>query len=256
MALLEVRNLSVKFAEKTVLKQLSFAALNKGTVTALVGSNAAGKSTLLRCLVGEYKSQQQVFIEQQALEQLARSSRPAYVPQDINMPCALRVFEAILLAIKQGGSWQVSSAELKQVEQQLEQLNISHLAQQSLSSLSGGQRQLVSIAQALIQKPKIIVLDEPTSALDLQRQYEVLSLLKNLARQHKISILMVIHDLNHVLNFCDQVLVLHQGQLYAQGAPQTVLTPELLAEVYGVQARLEYCSKGSAILLVDNALTS
>ena len=256
MDLLKVTDLSVSFAKRPILRRLSFGPLKAGTITALLGSNAAGKSTLLKRLAGELSGAGQVEVLGQPLESWPtfHPHRPAYVPQDISMNSSLRVFEAVLLASKQGGAWGVKDQELDKVSQMLQTLEIEHLADQELAALSGGQRQLVSIAQALIRQPRVLLLDEPTSALDLQNQYEVFDLLRRVARDQAMCIVMAIHDLNHALHFSDQVVVLHQGSVEALGAPLDVLSPALLNKVYGVQARLEVCSQGRPFLLVDRSV--
>jgi len=132
-------------------------------------------------------------------------------------------------------------------------LEIEDLASRHLTELSGGQRQLVSLAQALVRSPRVLLLDEPTSALDLQRQVEVLELLRALARGKGLCVVIAIHDLNQALRFADQVAVLGGGRIVASGAPVEVLTPALLREVYGVEARLERCSRGVPFLAVDGS---
>ena len=132
-------------------------------------------------------------------------------------------------------------------------LEIEDLASRHLTELSGGQRQLVSLAQALVRSPRVLLLDEPTSALDLQRQVEVLELLRALARGQGLCVVIAIHDLNQALRFADQVAVLGGGRIVASGAPVEVLTPALLREVYGVEARLERCSRGVPFLAVDGS---
>ena len=125
----------------------------------------------------------------------------------------------------------------------LHTLRIQALADRELAALSGGQRQLVSIAQALIRQPRILLLDEPTSALDLKRQFDVLTLIRELSRQRRFCALIAIHDINHALRFADQVVVLHDGAVQAYGPPRDAVTPSLLARVYGVGARVEACSQ-------------
>lgn len=256
MDLLNVTNLSASFASRQILHKLSFGPLKAGSLTALLGSNAAGKSTLLKCLAGELGGTGQVEVLGQPLESWPpfHPHRPAHVPQDISMNSSLRVFEAILLASKQGGGWGVEDQELDKVSQMLKTLQIQALADRELAALSGGQRQLVSIAQALIRQPRLLLLDEPSSALDLQNQYEVFDLLRRVAQEQAMCIVMAIHDLNHALRFSDWVVVLHQGQVEAIGPPLDVLTPELLEKVYGVQARVEMCSQGHPFLLVDQSV--
>lgn len=256
MDLLNVTDLSVSFASRQILHKLNFSPLKAGSVTALLGSNAAGKSTLLKRLAGELGGTGHVEVLGQPLESWPpfHPHRPAHVPQDISMSSSLRVFEAVLLACKQGGRWGVEDQELDKVSQMLKTLQIEALADRELAALSGGQRQLVSIAQALIRQPRVLLLDEPSSALDLQNQYEVFDLLRRVAQEQAMCIVMAIHDLNHALHFSDWVVVLHQGQVEAMGSPLDTLTPELLEKVYGVQARLEMCSQGRPFLLVDRSV--
>lgn len=254
--LLNIADVSVAFDGHAVLQNVSFGPLTAGSITALLGSNAAGKSTLLRRIAGELAGAGTVTVAGQAVEtwSIHHRNRPAHVPQDISMGSSLRVFEAVLLASKQGSGWAVEDDELDAVTHMLQTLEINALADRELAALSGGQRQLVSIAQAMIRSPSVLLLDEPTSALDLQNQFDVLDFLRQLARECSMCVVMAIHDINHALRFADQVVVLHQGQVHATGRPLDVLTPALLEEVYGVRARLEYCSQGSPFLIVDRSL--
>ena len=120
-------------------------------------------------------------------------------------------------------------------------------------ALSGGQRQLVAIAQALVRKPRILLMDEPTSALDLYRQIEVLDYMRRLAKQSGIAVLIALHDLNHAMRYCDNVMVVAAGRLIANGPTRDVITPAMLSEVYKVDARIETCTQGRPLVIVDGA---
>lgn len=255
MVELALQGLEVSYGSRLVLRGVTLPALRGGEVTALLGPNAAGKSTLFRRIVGQLKGPGTVMLDGRVLDGLPpqHPDQPCYLPQDNAAHAALTVFEAVLLAGKQGGGWAVSNAEADNVTRTLAMLDIGDLASRSLLELSGGQRQLVSLAQALVRQPRVLLLDEPTSALDLQRQVEVMDLLRRLARQRGLCVVIAIHDLNQALRFADQVAVLSSGRVVAHGAPAAVLTPALLREVYGVEARLERCSRGVPFLAVDGS---
>lgn len=253
--LLRVRDVSAAFGARKVLQGVDFGPLRTGSVTALLGSNAAGKSTLLRRMAGELSGGGTVEIAGKAVDcwPVHHCNRPAHVPQDFSTGSSLRVFEAVLLASKQGSGWSVEDQEMDAVTRLLQTLEINALADRELGALSGGQRQLVCIAQALIRQPRVLLLDEPTSALDLQHQFEVLELLRRLALQRSMCVVMAIHDINHALRFTDHVVVIHDAKVHASGPSLDILTPALLKTVYGVQARLERCSQGQPFLVVDRS---
>lgn len=256
MSYLSLHAVDAVYANKTVLNNICLGPLAQGQLHVLLGANAAGKSTLLKRIYGELKGQGQIFWGQRLLSKIKRDDPlfPRYVPQDTQMASAMTVFEAILVPLKQSGSWQVSTTDIQQIEQLLRRLSIDTLASRKLQHLSGGQRQLVAIAQALICQPKILLLDEPTSALDLHHQFELLSLLKDIAREQDICILTILHDINLSLNFADSISVLHQGQIYASGLPQQVITSQMLADVYRVQAQIIQNPTQPAVIVVEAAL--
>lgn len=230
---LTLSDVGVAYGKRQILSGITTPAMTGGEVVAVIGPNAAGKSSLFRRIAGLIAGAGSVHVESSA------GKSPCYLPQDTAVNAVLTVYESILLARKQGGSWGVGDDELAAIDEALHALDIADLAFRGLGELSGGQRQLVSIAQTLVRRPEIMLLDEPTSALDLHRQFEVLSLVSRLARERQICVLIAIHDLNQALRIADKVMVLSQGRLAAFGDPREIITPALLEEVYGVVARVE-----------------
>ncbi len=240
---LELRDVGASYGSpsradgRNALSGLTTPVLHGGEVVAVLGPNGAGKSTLFRRIAGLVRGPGSVLVN----GSVSRAGRqPCYLPQDSAAAAVLTVYEAVLLARKQEGrgGWSVDEADLELVDRVLDELGIDDLAFRNLAELSGGQRQLVSIAQTLVREPEILLMDEPTSALDLHRQVEVLSLVQRLARERDICILVALHDLNHALRVADRVMVLAAGRLVAIGPPREVITPGLLEEVYGVRARV------------------
>jgi iron complex transport system ATP-binding protein len=132
----------------------------------------------------------------------------------------------------------VGARDKEIVSQMLVLLDLEDMAFRQFNELSGGERQKVLLARALAQEPEILLLDEPTSNLDLRHQLEVLNLIESLAREKKISAIMAMHDLNLASRFSDKIIMLKEGQVYAVGEPASVLTPENIKSVYGVETIL------------------
>lgn len=248
-----INDLSVAYGARTIISGLSLPALPAGSLVALVGPNGAGKSTLLRAIAGLERMKGSLSLDGQDVTQLSvaeRSRRLAYMPQQLPPGIALGVLESIVAALRLSGG----SNLIEVAFQALRQLGIEHLAEQPLNSLSGGQRQLVALAQLLARNPQVLLLDEPTSALDLHYQLRVMDAVRERAVAHRLLAVAVLHDINLAASHADWLVVLNQGRVVACGVPEEVLTPGLLAEVYGVEARVEQCSRQRLQVLVDRAL--
>lgn len=246
MVSLRLDGIGAGYGSNRILSDITTPQFEAGDVVAVIGPNAAGKSTLFKRIAGLLPGPGLVVLQGEATPQAI-----CYMPQDTSCNTALSVFEAVMLARKQGGSLRVSNQDLKVVDETLAVLGISAISARSVGDLSGGQRQLVGIAQALVRAPRILLMDEPTSALDLHRQIEVLSLVRRLAKERRMIILIALHDLNQVLHFSDKVMVIEGGGLRACGAVEDIITPSLLRTVYQVEARIESCSRGRCHVIVD-----
>ena len=249
MVALQLDGVGARYGRHPIFSHISTGRIEGGCLTALIGPNAAGKSTLFKRIAGLIKGDGVVHLDGQM------TANPiCYMPQDTGANAVLTVFESVLLAAKQGANWQVADQDLVEIDGILASLGITDLAFRDLGQLSGGQRQLVAIAQALIRKPSVLLMDEPTSALDLFRQIEVLQYMHRLAREKSMAILVALHDLNHAMRYCDHVLVVSNGKLVASGTTHDVITPAMLRDVWRVEARIEPCTRGRAQIIVDAAL--
>ncbi|KAB1504485.1 ABC transporter ATP-binding protein [Corynebacterium sp. 320] len=234
--MLTITDLHVSYGRRQVLRGISAGCGEPGTVTGLVGPNAAGKSTLVKAIAGVCpiaSGQAQVELDGTVLKGRARQRALGYVPQDVLSSASLTVFESVVISAR--GAVEdplTASAEA------LERLGIAGLAQRSVRELSGGQRQLVAVAQMLVRRPHVLLLDEPTSALDLRHQVELLQLTRQEVRKRDAVALVVLHDLNLAARYCDQLLVLADGQVVEHGTPAQVLRADLLEQVYGLRARV------------------
>lgn len=248
-----INDLSVAYGARTIIHNVSLPALPAGSLVALVGPNGAGKSTLLRAIAGLERMQGEISLAGEDVSRLGfaeRSRRLAYMPQQLPPGLALGVLESIVAALRVSGVDNL----LALAYEALTRLGIEHLAEQPLNSLSGGQRQLVALAQLLARNPQVLLLDEPTSALDLHYQLRVMDTVRERVVAHRLLAVAVLHDINLAASYADWLVVLHQGRVVACGTPEQVLEPGMLAEVYGVQARVERCSQRRLQVLVDRAL--
>ncbi|MFP5426995.1 MAG: ABC transporter ATP-binding protein [Gammaproteobacteria bacterium] len=248
-----INDLSVAYGARTIIHNVSLPALPAGSLVALVGPNGAGKSTLLRAIAGLERMQGEISLAGEDVSRLGfaeRSRRLAYMPQQLPPGLALGVLESIVAALRVSGVDNL----LALAYEALVRLGIEHLAEQPLNSLSGGQRQLVALAQLLARNPQVLLLDEPTSALDLHYQLRVMDTVRERVVAHRLLAVAVLHDINLAASYADWLVVLHQGRVVACGTPEQVLEPGMLAEVYGVQARVERCSQRRLQVLVDRAL--
>jgi iron complex transport system ATP-binding protein len=246
MVALQLQSVGAYHGRKLFVEDVTTPVMKAGELVAVIGPNAAGKSTLFKRITGLLKGPGNIVIDG------ARTRNAiTYMPQDTSANAVLTVYESILLARKQGQSWTVSDSDLSFIDEIMRALNITSIAFRDLGALSGGQRQLVSIAQALVREPEIMLMDEPTSALDLHRQVEVLDFMRRRARSKGMIVMIAIHDLNQALRFADKVLVIANGRMRACGNAREVVTVDMLRDVYKVHARIEKCSMDHDHVIVD-----
>lgn len=222
--MLKVEQACVNFGKREVLKGVDLPEPEPGTIVGLIGPNAAGKSTLVKAIAGIQKLTSGTCD--------TGGANVGYVPQDLLTSASLTAFESVVISAKRG-----SANALESAVQALEKLGIVHLAHRYVHQLSGGQRQLVAVAQMLAREPDLMLLDEPTSALDLRHQVHLLDTLRKEVSRGAVA-LVAIHDLNLAARYCDELVVLHGGRVHAHGTPAEVLNTELLGEVYGIHARV------------------
>ncbi|WP_295624896.1 ABC transporter ATP-binding protein [uncultured Corynebacterium sp.] len=238
---LTLRALRRRYGRREVLRGVDVGPLVGGTVTGLIGPNAAGKSTLVKAVAGIGRIDGgaiEAIVGGRRLEGRALREAIGYVPQELPGSASLTAFETVLVSSRRGGMWRVGDDALGLAADGMERLGIGHLADRGLGELSGGQRQLVAVAQMLVRRPAVMLLDEPTSALDLRHQVELLRLIRREARETGAVAVVAIHDLNLAARYCDGLVVLAGGVTRAQGHPADVLEPGLLDEVYGIRARV------------------
>lgn len=230
-----------------VLSDVTLPDMNPGSITALVGPNGAGKSTLLRCMAGLEKFTGRIEAE-----------RALYLPQEPPPVSSLTVFESVLLARQQSfkgfAGFRVTRAARRDVVDTVEKLGLEELASRTMGQLSGGQRQLVGFAQAVVRRPAALLLDEPTSALDLRNQLMLLGRIQACAAEIPSAVIMTVHDLGHAARFGDRVAVLDEGRVYSVGSPRDVITEQMLREVYGVAATVHETPDGGLAVEASRAL--
>ena len=251
---LEVSNLCVKIAHKDILRGLNLH-FPTGKRTAIIGPNGAGKSTLLRVLAAlNTKYEGVVSLDGEDLRKISRkklAQRLAILPQGLSAPPDITVGALADYGRFPYRSWLHGSKtqeDREAVEWALSVTQLQAFQERQVTSLSGGERQRAWIAMALAQQPKVLLLDEPTTYLDISHQLEVMQIIKKLQQQYGMTIIMVLHDINHALQYSDEIVVIKNHGIFAHGTPQDILTVDMLATVFGVKADIFVNTQGVSVL--------
>lgn len=239
-AILELIGATVGYPNRVVLEDINLV-VEQGQVFAIVGPNGVGKSTLIKAasgilpLMGGEIRVDGLGILTMSPERRAR--RVGVVPQATQTPRVFTAEQTVLMGRTPYLGWveRESSADLELANRAMERTNTIELADRMMGELSGGEQQRVMVARALAQSPRVMLLDEPTAHLDLRHQDEILKLIKQLAQEEGMGVLIALHDLNLVARFADRVALLSDGRVKKQGPAREVLTPIDLAEAYGVE---------------------
>lgn len=250
--MMQVKNLRYHYkGGPTLLKDVSFQ-LEPGKFLAILGNNGVGKSTLLKCFSHILRPDSgTVVLDGDDLSLLSSrevAKRVAFVSQSVP-DIQMTVHDVVALGRRPYMRWGFSEADHTIVHKAMDRMGIGALRGRYLDRLSGGEKQKVMLARALAQQPKVLLLDEPTSALDIRNQYQVLHMVRDICHQDGMTAIVVIHDLDLALRFCDRFLLMKDGSVYRYG-DHTILDTEALKEVYGVNAKVVPI-EGRQIILVE-----
>lgn len=236
---LVVERMRVRYGRRTVLASLTLSAIEPGRLTIVAGPNGAGKSTFLRALAGLVPVEGSLRLDGHELigaPPAERAASIAFMPQTLPHDLGFTVLEAVVHACRSGGAQRPAPVEaVARTVATLERLGLTSLSDVPLDRLSGGQRQLTSLAQALVRRPRLLLLDEPLSALDLHHQHAVLSLLRRLTEEG-LMVVAVLHDLGLAASWADRMILIRDGAVAADGPPDMTVTSATLAAVYDVSA--------------------
>ena len=239
---IQVEHLSFSYGKEPVLQDLSFCA-SSGEFWSVLGANGAGKSTFFRCMLGLLRPKEgRILIDGQDISgmkpsQLAR--KLAYIPQSHSPVFHYSVYDMVLMGttVRQGSFQTPGKGEEGKVYRALERLHISHLADRDYSTLSGGERQLVLIARALVQEAGILLMDEPSASLDFGNRIRVMETVRDLTKEG-YCVIQTTHDPEQAYLYSNGILAMKKGKILAQGSPKDIFKAELISQLYGVEVEI------------------
>lgn len=240
---IEVENLTVRYGEEVALDDISFKLEHPSFLT-IIGPNGSGKTTLLKSILGLIKPEKgniKIFNIDVLKDATKARHMVGYVPQreriSTNVP--IRVADIVLMGrlARYGPLTVPSKYDVEKVREALELVGMVDFWNNRFFSLSGGQQQRILIARALAVEPKMLLLDEPFSAVDIPTQREILNMLYNLRLQKNITVVLVTHDVNPVVECSDKIMILNK-RLIAYGKPNDVIKDDILLKAYGVAVKI------------------
>lgn len=238
---LDISSLSFNFGSKNILADIDLSIKNNGIV-GIIGPNGSGKSTLLKCIYRVLKPKTgTIFIDGKNINDYQfkeTAKKMAVVAQHNDTHFDFNVLEMVLIGRSPHKKFMErdSVEDIELAYKALEQVNMKDFADRSFSSLSGGEKQRIILARALVQNTDCLILDEPTNHLDIKHQLHFMSLAKDL----KITVISAIHDLNIAAMYCDKIYALKEGQIIASGSVNEVITEEVIKTLYDVEAKIIY----------------
>lgn len=246
---LKIENINYKHSPKFSLNNINLTFDNN--VTAIIGPNGSGKSTLIKCIVNIYKCDGEIYYQGEKFNKQKKEfikQKVGYLPQASQNDASITVFEAVLLGLMNTLTLKVSKKQEQKVNDILDIFELQHLAKNKINELSGGQLQMVLLAQSIIKEPEILILDEPLNNLDIHRQFSLLNTISNLAYEKKMIVIIVMHDINLASRYADNIVVMKEGKVYSHGKPKKVLTKEMIREIYKIDSEIYVNKQGKQVI--------
>ena len=254
---LDVNGVCFSYSSKPVLNDVTFS-FEGSQLVAILGPNGVGKSTLIHCIDRILKPTGGTVLinggdaAQMPMKELAKTV--GYVPYSSSDTFPMSVVDAVLLGRHPHSNWKSTKDDVRIVYSMLRRLGIEGLAKSQFNELSAGQHQKAMLARGLVQEPQILLLDEPTANLDVKHQLGVTKLLRELAHEKNMLVVMICHDLNIASKYADSILIMKGGTIYAAGTSEQVLTKENIEDVYDVRCRVIDDEGRPHIILQDGEL--
>lgn len=242
--MISCKNLKVGYEEKVIIENLSLN-INKGEVVSIIGPNGCGKSTLLKTLSRIIKPMSGgIYIQNESIKNLKSkhiSQKVCLLSQHNDAPGDLTVEELVYFGRIPHKKWYESKTKSDEeiVNWAIENTGLKRYKNTPINSLSGGERQRAYIAQALCQKPDILLLDEPTTYLDISYQLEVMELVREINEKFSITIVMVLHELNQASKYSDRLVIMKDGEIVSDGCPKEVINKETIKQVYKIECDID-----------------
>lgn len=240
MSKMQLQDVTLAYGPRVVLHDISFET-RPGEILGIVGPNGCGKSTLIRGITRVMPlASGRILIDGRDAARIPQNEMArlvAVVPQNPTLPEAFTSFEVVLMGRTPhlGFLGYESQKDVSVVTHCMQVTSTLHLAERRVGELSGGERQRLTIARALAQEAKTVLLDEPTAHLDINYQVETLNLVADLCAQQSLTALVAVHDLNLAAQYCQRIIMISSGRIHAQGTPREVITAENVRQVYGAE---------------------
>ncbi len=240
---IKTNNLNWAYNGTKVLDNVSID-IRFGSFTGILGPNGAGKTTLLKMILNLLQGERDSIlirgtdINTYSRRELARIE--AYVPQSVKIDFSFTVEQVVLMGRTPflGRFDRESSKDIEISEWAMKETGVLELRNKLITQLSGGELQRVVIARALTQEPILLALDEPTSHLDIHHQINILSILRTLSKREGLTIVAVLHDVNHALEYCDNIFLLDKGKIVNSGPPENVISPKVMKDIYNLNVEI------------------
>lgn len=249
-----IQNLSFAYLEELVVDRVSLS-IADGEFVGIIGPNGAGKSTLLKLIDGILQAKEgEIKLQSKPLHEYTRRQMAkmiGFVPQNFSTAFSYSVNDIVLMGRYPHLSAFASESanDYRIAERSMQSTDVWQLRQRQFGELSGGEKQRVVLASALAQEPQILLLDEPTSSLDIKYQYQFYSILQQLQQSRGLTIVVVTHDINLAARYCGRLILLKNGKVVDDGAPEKVITKEMMESVYEVEVEvLQHPQDGKPLL--------
>ncbi|ENK0839960.1 ABC transporter ATP-binding protein [Clostridium sporogenes] len=253
--MINIQDFTIGYSNKVIVKNFNLQ-VDKGDMLTIIGPNGSGKSTVLKAIGRLLKPMEGIIhLDGKLLWDMSNkdiAKEMACLSQHNSAPKDMTIRRIVGFGRNPHKAWfeSLNKDDEEIIDWALENTNLKHMENKKITSVSGGERQRAWLAMALAQKPKVLLLDEPTTYLDINNQIEILELVRQLNKNLKLTVVMVLHDLNQAAKYSNRVLVLKNGEIQALGKPEEILNKKLIRDVYSVDMNILKNQFGEKLIFI------